>query len=220
MGFLKSIGNALGVGTGLKSNDPKLQQYDIDTAMRTGNVGVISDLGNIGLVKNPDGTYSRTFESSAGDVQRNNLMSQILSGMGDTSGADTWYDNAATRLNDQFAKQRASVDENLINRGIAVGSSQYNDVMGDLVDTQNQNLADLASNAVFKGQELDTNRINQANQLSSGRDIGLLAQMGLQNNVYNDYMSQDNARRMAKSGANASQANNLFKTGAALASVF
>lgn len=220
MGFLSGVGKALGIGTGFKSNDPKLQSYDMDTAMKSGNVGVISDLGNIGLQKNADGTWSRTFTSSANDTQRNNLMSSILSGMGDSSGADEWYNNSAKRLNTEFDKQRSNLDESLVNRGIAVGDKQYNDAMGELADKQNQSLADLSSNATMMGQQYDANRINQANALSEGRDIGLLAGMGLQNNNYSDYISQDNNKRMATSGARAQQAQNLFNTGAAIASLF
>lgn len=220
MGFFKSIGKALGVSTGLSSNDPKLEKYDMDTAVKSGNIGVISDYGNVGLKKNADGTWSRTFESSENDKQRNAMMADILSGMGDKSGADAWYDAAASRVNEEFDKQRATADENLINRGISVGSKQYNDTMADILDQQNQNLTDLSSQAVFKGQELDAGKIDMANQLAAGRDIGIVSDLGLQNNNYADYLSQSNNAKMAKSAATAQQGNNLLKTGAAVMGLF
>lgn len=206
-GLIKDVGSALGLND---SGTPQYTSYDIDKAMKTNNVGVVSDLGNIGIKQNPDGSYSRTFTSSAGDVQRNNLMAEILGNMGDTSGADQFYNNAAARINEEFADSRARADENLINRGIAVGSEQYNDVMNDLTDQQNQNLNELATTAIFKGQELDTNRINMANALASGRDIGLLAQLGLQTNMYENALTQDNAQRTADAAGHTERGNRFL----------
>lgn len=210
---VKSVGGALGLNS---SGTPQYQKYDIDAAMRTNNIGVLSDLGDIGLQKQPDGTYARTFTSSANDVQRNNLMADILGNMGDTTGSDKFYGDAAKRINKEFADQRAIADENLINRGIAVGTKQYNDVMGDLADKQNQNLNELATSAIFKGQDLDANRINQANALSAGRDIGLLAGLGQQTNNYENWLAQSNNQQTAKAAGNLAQGQRLLN-GAALA---
>jgi hypothetical protein len=134
--------------------------------------------------------------------------------MGDTTGADMFYKDASKRVNDEFDRQRSSLDENLINRGIGVGTKQYTTSMGDLADKQNQNLNELATESVMKGQELDANRINNANALASGRDIGLLANIaaGGKNNLYSDQITQANAQASAKASANATQANNLIGT--------
>ena len=92
--------------------------------------------------------------------------------------------------------------------------------MADILDQQNQNLTDLSSQAVFKGQELDAGKIDMANQLAAGRDIGIVSDLGLQNNNYADYLSQSNNAKMAKSAATAQQGNNLLKTGAAVMGLF
>lgn len=206
-GVVKSVGSALGLN---KKATPQYETYNTDTAVKTGNIGVSGDLGNIGLRKNSDGTWSRTISLSGGDQQRNNLMADILGGMGDTSGADQFYRDASTRINKEFADQRAAADENLINRGIAVGNEQYNDVMGDITDRQNQNLNELATQAIFKGEDLDTAKVNRANALSAGRDVGLLAGLGLQNDNYSDYMTQSNAQKSAKAAGYKERGNSLL----------
>lgn len=206
-GVVKSVGSALGLN---KKATPQYETYNTDTAVKTGNIGVAGDLGNIGLRKNSDGTWSRTISLSGGDQQRNNLMADILGGMGDTSGADQFYRDASARINKEFADQRAAADENLINRGIAVGNEQYNDVMGDITDRQNQNLNELATQAIFKGEDLDASKVNRANALSAGRDVGLLAGLGLQNDNYSDYMTQSNAQKSAKAAGYKERGNSLL----------
>lgn len=199
MGFLKSLGSALGLND---SGTPQYQQYDMDKAIKTQNFGVLSDLGNMSLQKNPDGSYSKVYTSSANDQARNNIMSNILAQMGDVSGADQFYSDASKRINQEFADQRTALDENLINRGIQVGNSQYTDAMGDLADKQNQALNELATQSIFKGQELDNNRATLANILASGRDINSLASMGGTNNAYDNYITQANAQQTAQAAGN------------------
>lgn len=206
-GAVKSVGSALGLNN---KATPNYETYNMDTAVKTGNIGVAGNLGSMGLRKNSDGTWSRTISLSDGDRQRNNLMADILSGMGETSGADQFYRDASTRINKEYADQKAAADENLINRGIAVGNEQYNDVMGDITDRQNQNLNELATQAIFKGEELDTNKVNRANALSAGRDVGLLAGLGLQNDNYSDYMTQSNAQKSAKAAGYKERGNSLL----------
>lgn len=70
MGFLKKVSNfAFG------SSGPK---YNQDAAAMTSQYGVQSDLGNMGVVKNSDGTYSKKYDSNSNDQARNNLISQQL----------------------------------------------------------------------------------------------------------------------------------------------
>ena len=65
MGFLKKVSNfAFG------SSGPK---YNQDKSALTQQYGVISDLGNVNLVKNADGTYSKKYTSSDIDTKRNAL---------------------------------------------------------------------------------------------------------------------------------------------------
>lgn len=73
MGFLKKVSNTL-----FGSSGPK---YSQDKSALTQEYGVQSDLGNLNLIKNADGTYSKNYTSSANDVTRNNLIGQQLGGL-------------------------------------------------------------------------------------------------------------------------------------------
>lgn len=185
MGFLKKVSNTL-----FGSSGPK---YNQDAGAMTSQYGVQSDLGNMSIVKNADGTYSKKYESSANDVARNNLISQGLSGLSldPTATQDAYYNQATRLLNNQFDREKTSTDTNLINRGIQVGSDQYNRVMGDLQDRQNGTLQDIANQAVYMGQQNLGQQIGNINSLGAGRDIFALSGMGGTNDAYNDkYQSQ------------------------------
>jgi len=62
--------------------------------------------------------------------------------------ADAFYNASARRLNDQFAKDRASLDQSLYDRGHPQGSGQaYDDAMSGLQETQYGTLSDLSNQA-------------------------------------------------------------------------
>lgn len=206
-GIVNAVGSLVGAGT------PNYQNYDIDKAVKTQNYGVNSDLGNLSFVKNPDGSYSKKYTSSDNDNLRNQNISKILSDLGSVSGADKFYQNASNKLNQDFANQKSALDENLINRGIGVGNSQYLNTMAKLQNSHNQALSDLASDSIFKGQALDSSRIANANALSSARDIGTLASLGSQNNYYDNNLTQNNAI----ASANAASKLNKYKAIGSLA---
>ena len=195
MGFLKKVSNfAFG------SSGPK---YNQDASALTSQYGVQSDLGNVSMVKNADGTYSKKYTSSENDVARNNLISQGLGTLGKgfesysldpTEASQAYYDQATRLLNNQFDRQRTSADTNLINRGIQTGTDQYNRVMGDLQDRQNATLNDIANQSVYLGQQNLGQQISNLggqigniNALGSGRDIFAISGMGGTNDAYNDY---------------------------------
>jgi len=210
MGFLKkTVGALLGTGT------PK---YNQDKSALTQQYGVQSDLGNVNLVKNSDGTYSKQYTSSAADQARNNLISQGLGALtlDPTQTQQAYYDQATRLLNDQFDRQRTSADTNLINRGIQVGTKQYSDTMGDLINNQNGTLQDIANQAVYMGQQDLGQRIGNINSLSSGRDIYALPSMGGSNNAYDN--SYEAKQYQYNTRANAM--NNLVNAGASLAGLF
>ena len=181
MGFLKKA-----VSTVFGSSGPK---YSLDASAMTSQYGVQSDLGNMNIVKNADGTYSKNYTSSANDIARNNLISQGLSGLSldPTETQQAYYDQATRLLNNQFDRQRESTDTALINRGIQTGTDQYNRVMGDLTDRQNATLQDIANQAVYLGDQNIGQKIGNINSLGAGRDIFALAGMGGNNDSYNDY---------------------------------
>ena len=105
MGFLKKASKALFGSSGV----PYSMAAALDQRQNT-----TSDLGNIKWNGN-----TRTFESSANDQVRNNLISQGLGtvqqglnsySLDPTEASQAYYDQATRLLNDQFGRQRQSAD--------------------------------------------------------------------------------------------------------------
>jgi hypothetical protein len=202
MGFLKSI---FGGGT------PK---YNQDQSALTQQYGVISDLGNLNLVKNADGTYSKKYTSSEIDNMRNALAREGLGAVTLDPQAETqaYYDRATRLLKDQYDRQLANTDEALINRGIQTGTKQYNQVMGDVQNNQLGALSDIANQAIFAGQDYTSGQIGNVNALTGARDINLVNSMGGANNAYDNYYNAQQYRYNTQQNA----MNNLLGAGATI----
>ena len=178
MGFLKKVSKfAFG------SSGPK---YSQDKSALTQQYGVISDLGNVDLVKNADGTYSKKYTLSDIDTTRNALAREGLGAvtLDPQAQEQAYYDRATRLLNDAYNRQYQNTDEALINRGIQTGTKQYNQVMGDLQNKQLGALSDLANQAVFAGQDYTSGQIGNVNALTGGRDVYALSGMGGSNDSY------------------------------------
>lgn len=202
MGFLKSI---LGGGS------PK---YSQDQSALTQQYGVISDLGNVNLVKNADGTYSKKYTSSDIDNMRNALAQQGLGAvtLDPQREEQAYYDRATRLLNDAYNRQYQNTDEALINRGIQTGTKQYNQVMGDLQNKQLGALSDLANQAVFAGQGYTSGQIGNINALTGGRDVYALPSMGGNNSSYDNLYNAQQYRYNTQQN----QMNNLINAGASI----
>lgn len=185
MGFLKKVSDfAFG------SSGPK---YSQDKSALTQQYGVISDLGNLDLVKNADGTYSKKFTSSEIDNMRNVLAREGLGAvtLDPQREEQAYYDRATRLLNDAYNRQLANTDEALINRGIQTGTKQYNQVMGDVQNNQLGALSDIANQAIFAGQDYTAGQIGNVNALTGARDINFVNSMGGSNSSYdNAYAGQ------------------------------
>ena len=70
MGFLKKVSNTL-----FGSSGPK---YNQDKAAMTSQYGVQSSIGNMNIIKNADGTYTKNYTTTPNDEIRNNLITQQL----------------------------------------------------------------------------------------------------------------------------------------------
>ena len=210
MGFLKKVSDfAFG------SSGPK---YNMDQSILSSNFGVQSDLGNMSLKKQADGSYAKVYESSDIDKQRNALALQGLQGMSlDPSAVQQAYYNQATSLlTPRFEQQQKATDEALINRGIQTGTEQYNRVMGNLNQDQQQTLQNIANQAVYQGYDTLGSQANTINALTSGRDIYALTGMGGTNSAYD---SQYSARQYNQ--AQRDQRNqNIINTGISAAASF
>lgn len=210
MGFLKKVTSSIfGGGT------PK---YNQDQSALTQQYGVISDLGNLNLVKNADGTYSKKFTSSEIDNMRNSLARQGLGAVTLDPQAETqaYYDRATRLLKDQYDRQLANTDEALINRGIQTGTKQYNQVMGDVQNNQLGALSDLANQAIFAGQGYTSGQIGNVNALTGARDINLVNGMGGSNNAYENNYNAQQYRYNTQQNA----LNNLMGVGATLGAAY
>ncbi len=202
MGFLKSI---FGGGA------PK---YNQDKSALTQQYGVISDLGNMSLVKNKNGTYSKKYTSSDIDVARNALAKQGLGAvtLDPQEQQQAYYDRATRLLNDAYNRQYQNTDEALINRGIQTGTKQYNQVMGDLQNNQLGALSDIANQAIFAGQDYTSGQIGNINALTGARDIYALAGMGGSNSAYDNAYEAKQYGHQAKTNA----MGNLINAGASI----
>jgi len=74
-----------------------------------------------------------------------------------TNAADQFFNRAVARLNPQFDRAETALRTQLINSGIPEGSSAFNQELELFRQQKNDQLADLASQAVFQGQTLQSN---------------------------------------------------------------
>lgn len=166
---------------GSKGSSPK---YDEKAAMRSqenaakmqakyGTYGVNSALGNVGLIENPDGTYSLNYQMNDSDKMRQSLINQGLSAvdLDPTRAQNAYYQQATRNLLPQFQLDQDRLHEQLVNRGITEGSSLYNDQMNNLTREQNTQLANIADQAVFQGQNYLSSQIGNIGSLASQYDL-------------------------------------------------
>jgi hypothetical protein len=206
MGFLKKVTSSIFGG-----GAPK---YNQDKSALTQQYGVISDLGNLNLVKNADGTYSKKFTSSEIDNMRNSLAREGLGAvtLDPQREEQAYYDRATRLLNDAYDRQLANTDEALINRGIQTGTKQYNQVMGDVQNNQLGALSDIANQAIFAGQGYTSGQIGNVNALTGARDIQYVNSMGGANNAYDNAYEAKQYAHQARTNA----MNNLLGAGATI----
>tara|TARA_R100000315_G_scaffold17302_1_gene6078 strand:- start:5642 stop:6703 length:1062 start_codon:yes stop_codon:yes gene_type:complete len=74
-----------------------------------------------------------------------------------SNAADEFFNRAVARLNPQFDRAETALRTQLINSGIPEGSSAFNQELELFRQQKNDQLADLASQAVFQGQTLQQN---------------------------------------------------------------
>lgn len=184
------------------SYDPKQGTYGVN----------LGDLGASKIVQNPDGTWSKTVTQGATDKARNQAISGIFSNFsGDGADqAQSFYDAQTRLLEPQFERQQENLDRNLINRGINVGNENYQRAMTDLLNQQDTQRANIADNSVFSGQNYATNQINQANQISSGRDLNTLLSMMGENTGYTNYINNQSQRNAEAEAYKNQRSNNIL----------
>ena len=196
------------------------QEWAAQAQAKYGTYGVNSSLGGLSTVQNPDGTYSLKYTDSNADTQRNALINQGLSGLtlDPTKAANAYYSQATRQLLPQFETDQARLDEQLKARGINEGSALYQDQMNNLRQEQNNQLASIADQSVWQGQNYVNSQISNVGALAGQRDILNLPSMsGSTGAQFNETYTNKYNQQLAKAQAKNQMINSFVVPGAAFA---
>lgn len=170
-----------------------------------GTYGVQSGLGGLTTVQNPDGTYSLSYSMNDSDTIRQNLINRGLASLSldPNQAQQAYYNQATSQLLPQFQQDQDRLHEQLVNRGITEGSSLYNDQMNQLRQNQNNQLSNIANQAVYQGQNYLANQIGNIGSLASQYDMlnipGMSGSTGAQfQDTYNQKFNADQQRAQAR----------------------
>lgn len=197
----------------------KSQEWAAQAQAKYGTYGVNSSLGGLNTVQNADGTYSLKYTDSAADTQRNALISQGLSGLtlDPNQAANAYYSQATRQLLPQFETDQARLDEQLKARGINEGSALYQEQMNNLRQEQNNQLANIADQSVWQGQNYVNSQIGNIGALAGQRDVLNLSSMsGNTGASFQDTYSQKFAADQQAAQAKNAMIGGLASTGGAL----
>ena len=109
--------------------------------------------------------YQRGDQSQLPNLER--FLSQAGTGQGGRDAVEkATFDRMFSQVQPQFKQQREQLTQNLINRGIPIGSQAYNDAMNRMEQQQNRSRENFALTATREGGA-EQSRLYQL--LSSGR---------------------------------------------------
>ena len=135
-----------------------LQQYaNVSSPLGGYNVTVDPTTGQMTINK----TLSNT--SSLAQLQQMNALSNYTGNP--TKAANAYYDAQMAYLQPQLERQVERAESSLTNRGLPLGSSAWNNAMGDIYENQNRTLSALSNEALANGQQYQSNILNQAAML-------------------------------------------------------
>ena len=197
----------------------KSQEWAAQAQAKYGTYGVKSSLGGLNTVQNADGTYSLNYTDSAADTQRNALINQGLSGLtlDPNQAANAYYSQATSQLLPQFETAQARLDEQLKARGINEGSALYQDQMNNLRQEQNNQLANIADQSVWQGQNYVNSQIGNIGALAGQRDVFNLSSMsGNTGAQFNETYSQKFANEQQRAQAKNAMIGGLASAGGAV----
>lgn len=158
---------------------PHRPVYDTNAAMQEQQrLNQAAGLQRYANVNSPLGGYSVSVDPETGKMTVNKVLSdnstkalnQQLYTLANYSTDPTiaeqaYYDAQMAYLQPQMDRQVARTESGLTNRGLALGSSAWNEATGDVYDAQNQSLANLSNSALGAGQSYQSNILNNANML-------------------------------------------------------
>lgn len=113
-------------------------------------------------------TVDNTYQNIANNAY--NLSSNLPNYVYNVDGSDAArqrmenavYNQASTKLNQQFEQDLSNLNTKLQNQGIAVGSQAYNNAMSNLQNDQYDALTNAAYESVIQGQNAFSNSLNDS----------------------------------------------------------
>lgn len=166
------------------SSAPKVPTYNVSAAQAEQN-RINQATGNqlYANVNGPLGSYSTSVDPVTGQITVNkslgaNSTAALAAQLGalrnysgnPTDAANAYYNAQMAYMQPQLDRQVARAESSLTNRGLPLGSSAWNNAMGDIYDAQNRTLTALSNEALANGQQFQTNILNQA-ALAGGQVI-------------------------------------------------
>ena len=160
---------------------PSVPKYDVNQAQTEQNrINQSAGQQMYANVTSPLGGYTTSIDPITGQITVNKTLSdpsrvaqqQQLMALGNYTGdpteaADAYYKAQMAYLQPQMERQIERAESSLTNRGLPIGSSAWNEVVGNVYDAQNRSLESLTNNALAQGQQYQSNILNQAAMLGS-----------------------------------------------------
>ena len=160
---------------------PSVPKYDVNQAQTEQNrINQSAGQQMYANVTSPLGGYTTSIDPITGQITVNKTLSdpsrvaqqQQLMALGNYTGdpteaADAYYKAQMAYLQPQMERQIERAESSLTNRGLPIGSSAWNEAVGNVYDAQNRSLESLTNNALAQGQQYQSNILNQAAMLGS-----------------------------------------------------
>jgi hypothetical protein len=166
------------------------------------------------------GGYTTSVDPNTGQITINKTLSdpsrvaqqQQLMALGNYTGdpteaANAYYKAQMAYLQPQMERQITRAESSLTNRGLPIGSSAWNEAVGNVYDAQNRSLESLTNNALAQGQQYQSNILNQAAMLGSQvidpTMVGGQAGTGLENTYDKQFASDVEKWKQEQANKNA-----------------
>ncbi|MBQ1997382.1 MAG: hypothetical protein II238_02965 [Alphaproteobacteria bacterium] len=192
---------------------------DADIAEQT-RLNQAAGLQQYANVSSPLGGYSVSVDPTTGQMTINKTLSensklaqqQQLKALGSYTGdptqaANAYYNAQMSYLQPQLDRQVERAESSLTNRGLPLGSNAWNNYMGDIYDIQNRTLSALSDEALLKGQNYQSNILNQAamlgGQVIDPTIVAGQAGAGLENTYGKQFQNEQDRYKTAVAQKNA-----------------
>lgn len=155
---------------------PSAPTYNKQAALAEQNrLNQAAGLQTYANLNSPMGGYSVTVDPNTGkmsvtkNLSENSLMAMAAQANAldkfvadPTRATKEYYDMQMAYIQPQFDAQIDAAQADMINRGIRPGSSAWNQTMANIDNAQDRAKTEIANNALFNGQQYQTNMLSQA----------------------------------------------------------